>query len=250
MTVVQPALPLGDEISVRRPRVGAGRLDDDVVWRAILLIDGSPLVDTIAAWRQKERKGPGGRPETFPVQALLVAMQICATANQPMLATRFTDILFRQISPTMRHALGIPKPPERSDRKAWDDVYRNVRTRFHGLIALMDPSPAPKNRRRDDLDFAELTAIRRQSMSAEEWSERAERLTWFINEVLEMSIRTLPREIRRHWKGSAAVDATVIPAFARPDRREKRKKKAVTPTVITHSSDPDADWYHRGERTG
>jgi hypothetical protein len=46
------------------------------------------------------------------------------------------------------------------------------------------------------------------------------------------------------------VDATVIPAFARPDRREKRQRKGVKPKVIRHSTDPDADWYHRGERKG
>jgi hypothetical protein len=252
MTVVQPTLPLGEGTHIRRANVGpgAGGLDDDIVWRAISLIDDSPLVETITAWKREERKGPGGRPETFPVRALLVAMLICAVTNQPMLATRFSDIMFRQVSPTMRHALGVPKPPGPLDRKGWDDVYRNVRTRLHGLMTLMDPSPAPKNRRRHDLEFAELLERHRQDLSAEQWTERAERLTWFINQVLEMSIRTLPRDIRRQWKGSAAVDATVIPAFARPDRREKRKKRGVTPTVITHSSDPDADWYHRGERIG
>ena len=85
---------------------------------------------------------------------------MCAITNQPILATRFTDILFRQISPTMRHALGVPKPPDRLDPRGWDDVYRNVRTRFHGLMALMDPSPAPKNRRLNDSDFAALMELR------------------------------------------------------------------------------------------
>jgi hypothetical protein len=250
MTVVQPALPFGDEIRVRRANPGTGRPDDAIVWRAISLIDESPLVDAITAWKKEDRKGPGGRRETFPVRALLVAMLLCAMINQPMLATRFTDILFAQISPTMRHALGVPKPPKRSDRKGWDALYRNVRARFHGLIALVNPSLTPKNRRLDDLHFTLLMEMRRQELSAEEQTERMDRLTWFINQVLEMSLRTMPRELRRRWKGSAAVDATLIPAFARPDRREKRTKKGVTPSVITHSADPDADWYHRGERIG
>jgi hypothetical protein len=251
MTAVQPELPLGDEVGIRsRTGVGVGRVDDAVVWRAISLIDGSPLVERIAQWKEADRKGPGGRRETFPVRALLVAMLVCAMTNQPMLATCFTDLLFRAISPTMRHALGVPKPPGRADRRGWDALYRNVRTRFHGLMALMDPSAAPKNRRLNDNDFAALMAKRIAMMSAEEWDERSERLTWFINEILELSIRALPRHIRRRWKGSAAVDATVIPAFARPDRRERRTRKGVAPRVIRHSSDPDADWYHRGERTG
>src|SRR3974390_1338501 len=166
MPVVQPTLPLADELRVR-PDPSVGRMDDDCVLRAISLIDSSALVETIRAWKDNERKGPGGRPETFPVRALLVAMVLCAMTNQPMLATRFTDVLFRQISPTMRHALGVPTAPQRSDRKGWDDVYRNVRTRFHGLVALMDPSPTPKNRRLDDERFAQLTEARRQALSTE-----------------------------------------------------------------------------------
>ena len=120
----------------------AGKLEDDLVWNAVVLIDRSKVLDTDRLWEKEERSGPGGRPKTFPVRALLVAMVVCArVTDQPMLATRFDDVLFRQISPTMRHALGIPKPPDPDDHRGWDNCYRNVRTRFHGLLELMDPSP-------------------------------------------------------------------------------------------------------------
>jgi hypothetical protein len=112
----------------------------------------------------------------------------------------------------------------------------------------MDPSPTPKNRRLDPQTFHTLLERRRADHSDEEWAERGERLCWCINQVLEMSVRTLPRDVRRHWKGSAAVDATVIPTFARPARRMKRKKKGVQPPTLRYSSDPDADWYHRDKR--
>lgn len=253
MTAVQTAFPFGDDndtLSHPRPARGPGRIEDDLVWRAIAMVDGSPVLPAVEEWKKEERRGPGGRPETFPVRALVVAMLLCAMTAQPMLATTFTDVLFRQISPTMRHALGVPKPPARVDRRGWDDVYRNVRTRLHGLLGLMDPSWLPKNRRLDDVDFAALVELRHAMRSDEEWERREERLTWFINQVLEMSIRTLPRAVRRKWRGSACVDATVIPAFARQARRDKRKTKDKKPATITHSSDPDADWYSRGKRVG
>jgi len=69
----------------------------------------------------------------------------------------------------------------------------------------MDPSPAPKNRRLDPDTFDALIDLNRSRRTDDEWAERSEHLNWFINEVLEMSIRTLPREVRRAWKGSAAV---------------------------------------------
>lgn len=248
----------GSEVTVRTDRpppplpprisVPSGRLEDGLVWAVIVLLDSSRLLPRIAKWKEEERSGPGGRPETFPTRALLAAMLLAAVTNQPMLATTFTDVLFRQISPTMRHALGVPKPPAAKDQKGRKNRYRNVRTRFHGLLGLMDPSPMPKNRRFDPETFEMLTELRRSGRSPEEWTTREDRLTWFINEILEMSIRTLPRDVRRKWKGSVAVDATVIPAFARPSRREPRKRKGVSPTTRRYSSDPDADWYHRDKR--
>jgi hypothetical protein len=103
---VQPPLALGYE-DVLQPlpyNVGrAGRLEDGVVWRAIAMVDASPIVPQVLLWKAKDRKGPGGRPEKFPVRALIVAMLICAMTGRPTLATVFTDVLFRQISPTMRH---------------------------------------------------------------------------------------------------------------------------------------------------
>jgi hypothetical protein len=225
-----------------------GKLDDGLVFQAIAVIDKSPLMATIDTWREADSGGPGGRPQTFPTRALLVAMVLCGVTDQPMLATRFRDVLFRQISPTMRHALGVPTPPGPGDHNGWHNAYRNVRTRLHAFLDRMDPSPLPKNRRIDAVAFDALVELRRASRTGEQWAERGDRLTWFINQILEMSISTLPREVRRHWKGSAAVDATPIPAFARAERREKREKKGLTPALIRSSSDPDAGWYSRDKR--
>ena len=250
MTAIQPSLPLGDEVGVRPPvaALGLGRISDDQVWRAMAMVDDSPMLEQIAGWKKLDTRGPGGRPEAFPMRALIVAMVLCAMTDQPMLATAFTDVLFRQISPTMRHALGVRKPPDRHDQKGWDAVYQNVLRRTRSLFRLMDPSATPKNRRLDDEAFNASVEKNRARLTDDEREERRERLQWFINELIEMSLRTLPREIRRRWSGSSCVDATVVTAFARPDRREGRVKKGKKPTVITHSADPDADWYHRDKR--
>ncbi len=92
--------------------------DDILGTHTVAFIDGSQLLPWIELWKRQDSAGPGGRPETFPVRALLVAMVLCALTNQSMLATLFTDVLFSQISPTMRDALGVPKPPE-GPRRPW-----------------------------------------------------------------------------------------------------------------------------------
>ena len=225
-----------------RMRAQVGRIEDEVVRGAIAMIDRSPLVATIEQWRDEARRGPGGRPETFPMRALMVAMVLCPATDHPVLATAMTDVLFTRISPTMRHELGVPKPPGRLDSRAQLAAYRTVRTRLHGLFDLMDPSPTPKNRRLDPDSYTARLEERQAAHTDEEWEERARRLEWFINQIVEMSVRALPRDVRRQWQGNSAVDATVVPTFARPDRRHRRKRKSEAPTVVTHSADPDADW--------
>jgi hypothetical protein len=244
-----PYLPLPERAGGDRPSYRPlNPIADHVVEQAAALIDRSGVVEQVAAWKAQARRGPGGRPETFPLRALLVAMVVAAVLHEDgLLVSAFTEILFFRISPEMRTALGVPDPPDVLDAWGRDDIYRNVRTRFQGLLELMDPSPLPKNRRLAHDEFLAAVELRRVRHSDEEWAERHERLAWFVNALLEASIRALPREYRRRWKGSVAVDATVVPAFAKHDRRAKRTKKGTTPMIHTHSADPDADWYVRGE---
>jgi hypothetical protein len=237
------AAPPGPTAPRLRGRVD--RLDDAVVRDAVAMVDSSGLVEKIEEWRTEERRGPGGRPETFPLRALLVAMLLCPGTDHPVLATAMTDVLFRRISPTLRHELGVPAPPGPLDFRGQRAIYRSVRTRLHALFALMDPSPTPKNRRLDPFTYAALLERRQAAHTEEEWTERGRRLEWLINQIIEMSLRTLPRDVRRQWKGSSAVDATVVPTFARADRRLQRKKRGKAPEVVVHSADPDADWYVR-----
>lgn len=55
------------------------------------------------------------------------------------------------------------------------------------------------------------------------------------NSLLELSFKVLPREVRRKWKGSVAIDATPVAAYAQGTK--KRSDWA--------STDPDAGWYIR-----
>ena len=220
-------------------------LDDATVSLAMALVKKMDL-DRLAQWEETERKGPGGRPLTFSTHALLVAMTICVVTDQPLELTQVTDVLFGQLTPAWRVELGVPDPPAPGDVLAWRAAYRCVRHRFHGLLALMDPSPLPKNRRRDDASFQAVAAERRSARSEDEWARRAERLEWFVNQVIEASIALLPRDARRAWKGSTGVDATFVPSFARRPKRPRdgggRRKKT---SIVVHSADPDAGQYER-----
>ena len=222
---------------------GPGRLmPDAMVHKTIQLVDQMGVLDRIQSWRDAERRGPGGRPETFPMRALLVAMVLCVTTDQPLLVTTVCDVLFVQITPAMRAALGVPAAPGPLDHKGRAACYRNVRSRLHTLLDLMDPSELPKNRRLDPAAFEAAVALRIAIRSQADREVRRERLTWFINQILKVSFDMVPHELRGQWQGSVAVDATVVPAFARPESRKWGRDKTG---FLRSSADPDAAWYHR-----
>ena len=222
-------------------------LDDETVRLSIRLVEGSGIVARLATWKETERRGPGGRPETFPTRALLVGLTACALTDQPLHLTRVTEILFVQLGATWRGQLGLPEPPAADDHQAWAALYRNVRTRFHGMLALVDPSPTPKNRRLDDDTFNRLTTDHRAERTEEEWAERDDRLDRLINALIEASIKLLPRDVRRAYRGSVGVDGTLVRGHSRPYVRKRgtKTKKGRKPEIELHSVDPDAGFYVR-----
>jgi hypothetical protein len=246
------AVPEHDAEIVALP-TGARPFPDSQVRKVAGWVEDSTLLEIVARWKEETRRGPGGRPESFPLKALLVAMLLAAISNQPLLATTFTEIMYFQLSPAMRAELGIPEPTTPwpvgsmgTKAKEHLALYRNVRTRLKGLLRLMDPSPLPKNRRLQRDIFAAAVADREAVLSNEELAVRYDRLHWFVNQLIEASIALLPREIRRRWRGSVAVDATAVPAYARPSRpRHGKKRWAKGDHIEVYSADPDAGMYVR-----
>lgn len=224
---------------------GRRAIDDSLARQAIAMIDGSGVAEAIAAWKAEGRRGPGGRPERFPTRAMLVAMALCALTDQPMQAIRFRDVMFRQLSPAMRTELRIPDPPAPNDHRSWDATYRAVRYRLHAMCGPMDPSSRPKGRRLDNATFQALTEARRAELTDEEWALHHERLTWVVNQILEMSLALVPLDLRSRWLSSVGVDATLIRSHARAEDRAGRTKGRTKAPVKTHSADPDAGFYSR-----
>ena len=71
-------------------------------------------------------------------------------------------------------------------------------------------------------------------------------MEWFINQILEASIKLVPREVIRNWKGSVGVDATLVKSPARAQKQRRlTKSRRVPPEVLVHSADPGAAWYRR-----
>jgi hypothetical protein len=226
---------------------------DAAVSEAIKLLEDTDLIPQLCDWREAERlrlgHHPGGIPERFPPEALWVPMILAVLNDQPQLVTTYYEILFHRISPKMRARLSVPDPPDDHDHLGRNALYRDLRTRFHGMLEAIDPSDLPKNRRLPSDPFEAAVARRRaeHQLTDEVLRTRYERLTWVLNTILEASLKSIPRSIRRHYRGSAALDATPIPAFARQDRRQSGRRPRHERSLITQSADPDAGLYVRTE---
>lgn len=216
-----------------------GPVDEETVEFATRLVELSGVAKTAEAALVKAR----GRHRSVSVTAVLVALVILATSDQPLLLSNVTTLLYRRITTAARQRLNVTGGPP-SDRKSFAARYRCVRYTFNLLCSTMDPSGLPKNRR---LAAAELTAATRAMTDTEATTAR-DRLETFANDLLEASMSLLTDEECSAWDGSVGLDATPVPLFSRgPSKRSGRC-----------AADPDGGWYvrdgdHRDtddERTG
>jgi len=207
---------------------------DEAVDAAEKVVDASGTVALLEGW-MAERRADGnpngaGRKRTIPPRALLVAMLLAALDGRDMLLSRFARILFHQIGDDARSRLGVTGPaPGTTDRRKAE--YRNVRTLFHDILAVMDPSPLPKNR----ILTKEEVASHENDLSPAQVALMYERLDLVANALLEAALCSMPRDVYRRWRGTLGIDATPVPLFARGT--SKKSKWA--------SVDPDGGWYVR-----
>jgi hypothetical protein len=235
----------------------SSEIADRDVRRVLQLIQESPILGQLKEWKANDRRGPGGRPAHVSDHALLVGLVLAALLGTTHLSS-VHDVLFNRVSHRMRRELGLVEWRFRDGPRVFDHIweassYRNVVDAFSRIVALMDPSLLPKNRVMNGPDYEHF---------AQMWDRRCrvepeianQRLRWFANEMIEISIRALPREVRRAWNGSVAIDGTPIRAFARPDRRPAGSKARNQRVLLRSSADPDAGYYiragdHAGDRS-
>ena len=141
-------------------------------------------------------------------------------------------------SPHHRRA-DIEAQPTLTTRLLHVNLARPKRGR-HGThyIPVIDPYPAPRNRR---LTKAEGEAIDAARTDAEVEAQR-QKITRVMNRLLEATIRLLPPEVLASWGGNVSIDGTPMTAFA----REGTYKSAEF-----ESSERDAGTYARtGDHQG
>lgn len=224
------------------------RYPDSDVRRVREVIRFSALVPF---FEDRLRKRTGRRLEGMTIEAMLVAMLCAASDRRAMHFTEISEVLHHRLSDRMRDELGVTRPrppvvPADAPRPVKDEALaaneaavKQVRDLFHRMLAPIDPSPNPKNAVLDPTAFAQRTKARAERLPPEERGRRQALLDWTANRLLEATWLTLPRSVRKAWKGSLVQDATYLKCWAQPN------KKNPDGTLRWISCDADAGWYIR-----
>jgi hypothetical protein len=201
-------------------------VDDSVLEDTARRIATSGVIERLETWTAEDAKGPGGRPARFPISALLVVMFTCARLGRPMLVTEWLRII-RNMTPKARADLGFPDAPRVDQPQESAAYYRNLRTRFHKVEALMDFSPYVRNRRLPADEMAPLMVRRMAELTPKRVDQLKARQEWFINRILRISLGAVPKDLIRLWGGGLAVDATPVATFARGPRRAGKPERSA-----------------------
>lgn len=213
-----------------------GKADDDLIEAMLRFVRDSGVASLIARWRaedrEREEKGPGGRSAFADDDVVIALMLALAAGSYGQNCRDMTALVLHGISPRARVALGLDL------RGISDDgVYHRLRRSYHRTLSVLDPHQGPRRHRLTKANFAALEA----EVDAARRDERHERLLTVSNLLVQQSWQSLPRDVRRRWKGNAVVDATFYPAYGR--------------SGTTHRSDyvgiePHAGWYRRDGEHG
>ncbi len=208
----------------------ATQISDDAVRLAESIIDKSGVVGLVDGWRQADRgtKGPGGRPSLVSTRTVLIGLQLIGNIGEPTLVTCVTEALLNRISADSKTRLEIPISMPNSEMKAF---YQRTMRAVHRVLEPLDPYTLPRHRRLTTEEYAKIVAARDPKVVM----ARRHRLEQVADALLHASFMALPREVRRRWKGSLAIDATLIKLFARGINRDNDRV----------GIEPDAAWYVR-----
>lgn len=210
----------------------------------------SGVLPKFAEWRHEDRDGKhaGGRPSLLTDEQVMVAAMLVRSEGQAFLVTEVRNVLWFRLTENARRELGIDHLPNSGDdEKDAVDWYHRVRRALRSIIDLMDAWPGPRVLMDREQRAAVLSLRDRNTMR-----RRQERAAWFSSALLAMTFRALPRDVRRRWKGSVAVDQTYVDAVSAQGPRkfdkatgleEAKFRRSDGKEVPRHVLDPDAGYY-------
>jgi hypothetical protein len=207
------------------------------------IIDRSGLPEQVDAWYWEDHGGqkPGGAPRIVSTRAALVLYLLMSVEHAPQLVDDMAKLVAHRLSNRSKQFLGLWGHPNRKRNKHWYWPLYHATTR---ILDPIDPKPAKGKRRKfPTLQEIEETQARREKDGT---SAKQVRLDWFVNRLIDATVREIPKDIFDTWEGDTSIDATVVPVYgkrgvpwSRKDAKDAQRRGAI---------EFDAGWYLRTGR--
>lgn len=197
------------------------------------IIDRSGVAQQLEEWAALERKKASGRKALLTFRAVLVVELISAVWSKGAQYTEFAETYSHRLNHAQYEALGI----------AWEDVdesrwlHRHWRAKQR-LSKLVDPYHRTQKRRR-------LTLAEQALADAARDEQRADRLRWMRQTLVDASVAKLPQRYRDRYTGDVAIDSTEVPVLGRAHSRATTLVRKGLP--LDH---PDVREASKSLRTG
>ncbi|HUY06246.1 MAG TPA: hypothetical protein VMU99_03170 [Acidimicrobiales bacterium] len=233
---------------------------DSRVRRAARIVDsatinGKSILDQLEIWREQDRLAAlegqdspanlGGRPRNLlSVRAVLVALVVLALDQKPLLLTKVYELLTKRISPKMCDEIGahfrmhvITDGSAKHQKAIKNADYAMIWRRMQDILEPIEPYEYPRNRRLTNAEFAKYKAKWSTPENMANIEMKSDRLDLITGALLDVTFLSIPRDIRRRYKGAIAIDESALPLAARgPSKRSDKK-----------SIEPHGEWVMRSD---
>ena len=199
---------------------------------AIRIVDNSGVVLKLLEWRQMRLKSNAGVKPTIPFRAVLVLFLLHIQLGFGINYHRIAETLDVHFGAEEFALLGI-----RDRLGDHEDWYQRLWRSANRMMKLIDPHPAPRNKRLKPKPFAKLLAQQSTPKALQKSKRNLARLDWLCEQLLHTSVRMLPADIWAQYHGNIAADATLIPGTGRPNPTDKGMRRG--------NADPYSGRYRR-----
>ncbi|MGY4856836.1 hypothetical protein [Cryobacterium sp. AP23] len=211
---------------------GRGPIPKAYLNTSILIVNRSGIMPQIEKWRASERKSRAGRKPEIPVYAVMVLFVLEVQLGDGISYHSIADTLNKRMDAQDFECLGIRDTP--GDH---DDWYQRAWRSANRLLSLLDPFPAPRNRRLTPEEYADLRARESTETARRNCRRKLERLDWICEQLIHASVRLLPRYIWCKYEGNIAIDATEIEVRGNPNPKDASFRRG--------NADPHSGRYRR-----
>ena len=186
-----------------------GLIDFKRVVAAARLVETSGVLEIVVAERALDRagKGAGGRKALVSDRAILTILMLLALDHDALHLTLARYIVTNRLGEDSLRYLDL-----KMGKATNEQVYHRVARAFQRFVTPINPFQGNRRKRLTPAEFAIREAVRSEEANAKLISEKNSRLHVAVNRLVGSSVKKMPVEMSRAFKGDYAIDGTFVRA--------------------------------------